>query len=338
MKRVLFLVIILISVFIFGCSSSSNSDKSESVKTSITAEDIENVKKISDITVYNEIKSRYDMDDKDMVLYYRKVQKLNNEYITRDVLEEYDKPYLQAMYYCDNFVVKSTDAANKHLDVQFTKDDKTKSALKNCSYKMKVINNSSSYDIKPRVFFIARDRLTKLPVFAGSLDFDEIKREKDKEENISMPLSECEIIPASVYAVPQKLVVHGFGIFWSTILDRYPDKRFAEENSVNVPAVVTGTIIGDDVKKLIGPGDSSERKWTNGASNYCRFQKGTRVVVRFGMDGYCLVSDALGGYVFVKESDLQIDNQQELLKGELAGLLIMRVPNKSIYGNKVYIK
>lgn len=341
MKKILFLIITLISILTFGCGfSDSQSDKETSVKDNITIEDIENVKKVTDEIVYNEIKNKYNMDDKDMVLYYRKVIDLNNKYITESVLENYDKPYLQAMYYCNDNVVKSTDKANKNLKIQFINNESTKSALDECTYKIKVTNNNSAFDIAPRIFFIARDKLTKLPIFADSISFDELKRDgKESEEEIELPVSECEIISSSVYAVPEKLVVHGFGVFWSTIVEKYPDKKFADEYKVNVPAVVTGTIFNENVQKRISPDEGNGNvKWVDGGNNYDKFKKGTRVVVRYSTNGYCLVSDALGGYAFVKESDLKIDNPKDLIRSKMPLFLITRVPNKSFFGVKVYFE
>lgn len=323
-KYLLILTMIIFTFSITGCSTNpisssfTNNNINLPSKDSITQADIDDAKNNSIPEVYAEMKEIYNIDDKDMAIYYKKIIALNKEFNENLVFNEYDKPYAEARSYCTEVINHALNNCDKEINLNLSPNENTDNDPKNeREYKLKIYNSAKNYSIEPKVFFIVRDRLTRLPIYAGSKDFQYLKsKEGTDETTIDLPVSECELISSSVCTIPYKFISE-YDLFFlpdTKLLSKYPDKDFAKENGIDVIPVVTGTIINDNTPKLSKPNG----KIINLSDNYIDankyFKKGTRVVVRSTKDDNYLVTNCLGNYAWVKAENIKVDNPEFLSK------------------------
>lgn len=340
MKKHLFILTIIIFTFtLTGCFFNDDTKLSEKniilpSKDSITLSDIKEAKENSIPEIYSEMKTKYKLDDKDMAIYYKKVIALNENFNKDMVLKNYEIPYIQALSYCNKDILNDIIKCNKDLHMELLPNKDINSDPKEDSeFILKIYNKSKSYIIEPKAFFIVRDRLTKLPIYAGTKDFKELKSEEGiSETKLDLPLSECELIEASTYSIPHKLVFDSFFPLPNiTILEEYPNEKLSKEKKVTVQPIITGTVINDKSPKLIKP-NGELNKWIDGIEDYSYFSKGTKVIVRYKDGDNYFVSDALGGYTWINSKNLHIDNPDSLSTNSLS---ILRFPNRSFGGIKL---
>ena len=300
MKKLYLMICLSFFVLLFtGCSSVENvvGDFKDEKQVNITQEDIELVKRVTDPETYQSYLRKYNnITDKDLAIYYKKVISLNDEINKYKGFEEYDNPRIIEKLYSAEIkgdINKATKNMSFHLEQQDI------DLYGGCDYKFTIENlKTSNYDVEPSVFFIVRDKLTKLPVDCGRIEFDMIKPGESATEEITFPLGELELVPNMSYLMPKKLIEKGL-IFDTDILEDYPSKQFSNKK---IPQISSGRIINDNVPKT--PLSKYEK------SNSL-FKKDTRVVVLFlDKDGRYLVSDGTGNYAYVDKQNISIDGPE----------------------------
>ena len=300
MKKLCLMICLSIFVLLFtGCSSVNNviGDFKDEEQVNITQEDIELVKTVANPELYQSYLRKYNnITDRDMAIYYKKVLALNDEFNKNKCFEEYDNPRIVEKIYSAEIKGDINKATTK-MSFRLEQDDTD--LYGGCDYKFTIENlKNSNYDIEPSVFFIVRDKLTKMPVDCGRIDFDMIKPGESATKEITFSLGELELVPNTSYLLPKKLIEKGL-IFDSDILEDYPSKQFAGRK---IPQISSGRIINDNVPKM------PIMKYENVNST---FKKGTKVVVLLlDKDNRYLVSDCLGHYAYVNKQDIAIDGPE----------------------------
>lgn len=300
MKKICLLICLSMFIFLLtGCSSVTNivNEVKGSEKVNITQEDIDLVKKVTNAETYQAYLKKYNnINDKDMAIYYKKVISLNDELNQSKCFEEYDYPRIIENLYAAEIKGDINRATNKMI---FHLEQESDDLYGGCDYKFTIKNmKNSNYDVQPSVFFILRDKLTKLPVECGKIEFDMIKPGESATEEITFPLGELELIPNTLYLIPKKLIEKGL-IFDTDILENYPSKQFANKK---IPQISNGRIINDNVPKI--PLLKNEKISDT-------FKRNTKVVVLFlDKDDRYMVSDCAGHYAYVNKEDIHIDGPE----------------------------